>query len=178
MSSTTIAPMNMWNCRDSSCRLAGISNRRVELCYNPFSAREESYSFRGPVGDYQDPAQVRFRADACIGKINSYYDRQLRPRRAMKSSRPREGAPAVRFKYSLFLPITWNVVTQPRGNGGRIMLEILKSLQQDESGQDLIEYALIAALIALAAVTGMKGLATGINGAFTTVSTSLTAAIT
>jgi len=58
------------------------------------------------------------------------------------------------------------------------MLEFLKSLQQDESGQDLIEYALIAALIALAAVTGMKGLATGINGAFTTVSTSLTTAIT
>lgn len=58
------------------------------------------------------------------------------------------------------------------------MLEFLKRLQQDESGQDLIEYALIAALIALAAVTGMKGLATGINGAFTSVTSSLSAAIT
>ncbi len=58
------------------------------------------------------------------------------------------------------------------------MLEFLKSLQQDESGQDLIEYALIAALIALAAVVGMKGLATGINGAFTTISGNLAGAIT
>ena len=58
------------------------------------------------------------------------------------------------------------------------MLEFLKSLQQDESGQDLIEYALIAALIALAAVAGMKTLAGGITGAFTAIQTSLSAAIT
>ncbi len=57
------------------------------------------------------------------------------------------------------------------------MLEFLRSLQQDESGQDLIEYALIAALIALAAVTGMKGLATGLNSAFTTITTNLTNAL-
>jgi Flp pilus assembly pilin Flp len=31
--------------------------------------------------------------------------------------------------------------------------------QADESGQDLIEYALIIVLIALGAVTGLKGLA-------------------
>lgn len=54
------------------------------------------------------------------------------------------------------------------------MLEFFKSLQQDESGQDLIEYALIAALIALAAVAGMKTVGAGIATAFTNVSTNLT----
>ena len=34
----------------------------------------------------------------------------------------------------------------------------LTSLLNDESGQDLIEYALIAALIAVAAITALKGL--------------------
>ncbi len=58
------------------------------------------------------------------------------------------------------------------------MLEILKTLRQDESGQDLIEYALIAALIALAAVAGMQSVGTGIKSAFDTVNTSLTTAMT
>ena len=43
-----------------------------------------------------------------------------------------------------------------------------------EEGQDLVEYALVVALIALATVTGMKGLATAINGAFSTIGTTLT----
>ena len=50
------------------------------------------------------------------------------------------------------------------------MLEFFKSLQQDESGQDLIEYALIAALIALAAVAAMKGVGTALSSAFTKIS--------
>jgi pilus assembly protein Flp/PilA len=56
-------------------------------------------------------------------------------------------------------------------------LETLKKLVRDESGQDLIEYALVAALIALAAIAGMKALATGINAGFTSVSTTLSANI-
>ena len=56
------------------------------------------------------------------------------------------------------------------------MLEILKSLREDESGQDLIEYALIAALLALAAVAGMKTLSTNISAAFTAIDTALTSA--
>lgn len=47
----------------------------------------------------------------------------------------------------------------------------------DESGQDLIEYALVAALVALGAVVSMKGLATKISSAFTSVGTSLTSNI-
>jgi pilus assembly protein Flp/PilA len=47
----------------------------------------------------------------------------------------------------------------------------------DESGQDLIEYALVAALIALGATAAMSTLATTISTAFTTVGTKLTNAI-
>lgn len=44
----------------------------------------------------------------------------------------------------------------------------------DESGQDLIEYALVVALIAFAAAAGMKTVATDINLAFTNIGTKLT----
>ncbi len=49
----------------------------------------------------------------------------------------------------------------------------LKNLVREE-GQDLVEYALVVALIAFAATAGMKSLATAINGAFTNVGTNLT----
>lgn len=42
----------------------------------------------------------------------------------------------------------------------------LSRLHREESGQDLIEYALVVALIALAATAGMSTLASGINTAF------------
>jgi pilus assembly protein Flp/PilA len=48
-----------------------------------------------------------------------------------------------------------------------------KRLFEDESGQDLIEYALIAALLALGSVVAMKGLAGGIGAAFQGVSDQL-----
>ena len=51
-----------------------------------------------------------------------------------------------------------------------VMLQILK----DESGQDLIEYALVVALIAFAATAGMSSVATAINTAFTGIGTKLT----
>jgi pilus assembly protein Flp/PilA len=50
----------------------------------------------------------------------------------------------------------------------------LVNIIHDESGQDLIEYALVAALIALGAVASMKTLSTKIGTAFTTIGTSLT----
>ena len=56
-------------------------------------------------------------------------------------------------------------------------IENLKNLLSDESGQDLIEYALVAALIALGAITAMKGLATGVSTAFSTVSSDLSSAV-
>jgi len=48
------------------------------------------------------------------------------------------------------------------------------SLLVNTHGQDLIEYALIVALIAFAAAAGMNGVASQINVAFTNVGTKLT----
>jgi len=53
----------------------------------------------------------------------------------------------------------------------------LKMLLRDESGQDLIEYALIAALIAPRSIVAMNGVATGISTAFSSVSSSVTSSI-
>jgi pilus assembly protein Flp/PilA len=53
----------------------------------------------------------------------------------------------------------------------------LSNLLSDESGQDLIEYALVAALIALGATAAMSTLATTISTAFTTVGATLSGAI-
>ena len=50
----------------------------------------------------------------------------------------------------------------------------LRSLAWREEGQDLVEYALIVALIAFGAITGMGYLATGINLAFSGVASTLT----
>jgi pilus assembly protein Flp/PilA len=43
----------------------------------------------------------------------------------------------------------------------------------NEEGQDLIEYALVVALIAFAATAGMSSLATALNSAFTNIGTTL-----
>ena len=47
----------------------------------------------------------------------------------------------------------------------------------DESGQDLIEYALLGGLIGLAAVAAMRTLATNISTGFNTVGNKLTNAV-
>lgn len=51
---------------------------------------------------------------------------------------------------------------------------VLTNVVQEESGQDLIEYALVSALLGLGAVTAMKSLSTTIGTAFTTIGTTLT----
>jgi len=51
---------------------------------------------------------------------------------------------------------------------------MLLNLLQDESGQDLIEYALVAALIGLGAVASMRTLSGKIGTAFTTIGTTVT----
>jgi pilus assembly protein Flp/PilA len=53
-----------------------------------------------------------------------------------------------------------------------------QDLASREEGQDLVEYALVVALIAFGATAGMSALATGINSAFSQVSTNLGTAIT
>jgi pilus assembly protein Flp/PilA len=49
------------------------------------------------------------------------------------------------------------------------MPRVLRELLRDESGQDLIEYALIAALVALAAIAGLTNLASKINSEYTKI---------
>ena len=56
------------------------------------------------------------------------------------------------------------------------ILRTLNALHTDESGQDLIEYALVAFLIAFAAVTSMSGLATKIHSAFVAIGSKLASA--
>ncbi len=53
----------------------------------------------------------------------------------------------------------------------------LQDLASREEGQDLVEYALVVALIALGAVAGMGALASGVNNAFVTISTTLASSL-
>ena len=50
----------------------------------------------------------------------------------------------------------------------------LRHMAAEQGGQDLIEYALVVALIAFAAAAGMTTVATKINTAFTNIGTKLT----
>jgi pilus assembly protein Flp/PilA len=53
-----------------------------------------------------------------------------------------------------------------------------QTLKNQEEGQDLVEYALVVALIAFGATAGMGALAGGINQAFNTISTTLSNSVT
>ncbi len=55
---------------------------------------------------------------------------------------------------------------------------LMQAWLMDEEGQDLIEYALVVALIAFAATAGMQTLAADINTAFTNIGTTLGTYIT
>ena len=54
----------------------------------------------------------------------------------------------------------------------------LQTLFITEEGQDLVEYALVVALIAFGAVAGMGALATEINTAFNDISSDLASSLT
>ncbi len=49
----------------------------------------------------------------------------------------------------------------------------IQSLMNGEEGQDLVEYALLVTLIALACIAGISSVSGAISGVFTKVSTSL-----
>jgi pilus assembly protein Flp/PilA len=57
-----------------------------------------------------------------------------------------------------------------------VFAECVRNAVLNEEGQDLIEYALVAALIASAAVAGMNNLATTINTAFASLTTTINSA--
>jgi pilus assembly protein Flp/PilA len=52
-------------------------------------------------------------------------------------------------------------------------IQTLAEALLDEQGQDLVEYGLLLVLIALAAASGITGVATAIGNAFTRVGTTL-----
>jgi pilus assembly protein Flp/PilA len=63
-------------------------------------------------------------------------------------------------------------------NDRLLRLQTKIQIMLDDNGQDLIEYALVVALIAFAATVGMGNVANGINNAFSKISSKLASAIT
>jgi pilus assembly protein Flp/PilA len=60
---------------------------------------------------------------------------------------------------------------------GILKLSVKAQILREDCGQDLIEYALVAALIAFAAVAGMNGIAGNINNAFSLIGSKLNSAM-
>ena len=61
------------------------------------------------------------------------------------------------------------------GTARRPKIDRLKNLLRNEAGATAIEYGLIAALIALAAITALEGLGMQLSTTFGTISTSMNA---
>ena len=57
------------------------------------------------------------------------------------------------------------------------MYNTIKKFANDESGATAIEYGLIAALVSVAAVTALTNVGSSLDNMFTTVSTTLDAAV-
>jgi pilus assembly protein Flp/PilA len=58
-----------------------------------------------------------------------------------------------------------------------VKAQVIGQTLKDEQGQDLVEYALVIAVVCLGIISGMNTLANGINAAMTTLGTKLNAAV-
>ena len=58
-------------------------------------------------------------------------------------------------------------------NNRRLKMKLIKKIFKNENGATAIEYGLIAALIAVAAITAMTTVGTRLTGTFTNVSNRL-----
>ena len=58
-----------------------------------------------------------------------------------------------------------------------IKTQLLAQTLKDENGQDLVEYALLIAVVCLGIISGMSTLAQGINQAMATLSNNLNSAV-
>jgi pilus assembly protein Flp/PilA len=58
-----------------------------------------------------------------------------------------------------------------------IKTQVIRQALKDESGQDLVEYALVIAVVCLGIISGMNTLANGINAAMTTLGSNLNSAV-
>jgi len=56
-----------------------------------------------------------------------------------------------------------------------MMANLMNRFVRDEQGQDLVEYAMLLAFIALIAIVGVKKLGTTVDAFFSNVATALTA---
>jgi pilus assembly protein Flp/PilA len=54
----------------------------------------------------------------------------------------------------------------------------MQSLMNREEGQDLVEYALVVALVAFGATAALKSLGSGLNNAFSSISSTLSSSLT
>jgi pilus assembly protein Flp/PilA len=63
---------------------------------------------------------------------------------------------------------------QPDAGRRNTLKNLLMKLAYEDSGQDLIEYALVAALVGLSAAGAMKGLSNSVKNSFNGVGTALT----
>ncbi len=54
----------------------------------------------------------------------------------------------------------------------------MQTLMAREEGQDLVEYALVVALVAFGATAALKTLGGGLNNAFTNISSTLASSLT
>jgi pilus assembly protein Flp/PilA len=52
-------------------------------------------------------------------------------------------------------------------------MERFRSLREDESGQGLVEYALIISLVSIAVIGALQGLTGALDGVFKTIETAL-----
>jgi pilus assembly protein Flp/PilA len=55
-----------------------------------------------------------------------------------------------------------------------VQMQTMRYALNDESGQDMVEYALVMGLIAMGAVVAMKGLAASIGTGLTSIGTHVT----
>ena len=63
----------------------------------------------------------------------------------------------------------------------RLSLELLVKMQSllvSEDGQDLVEYALVVALVAFGATAALQQLGVGLNNAFSSISSTLSSSLT
>jgi pilus assembly protein Flp/PilA len=75
-------------------------------------------------------------------------------------------------------PRRWNSEKLLQTFKEKTMKNLMLQLHKNEAGQGLVEYALIIALVAFAAIVGMNTLATDINLAFSNIGSVLNAKIT
>lgn len=54
--------------------------------------------------------------------------------------------------------------------------QFVTRFRKDDSGQNLVEYALVVVLVALAAITAMSNLGTSLSSAFSNITSRLTKA--